>query len=129
MLKIYRVFRFTNLIQKLNVTRESKAIFKALLLIFFLVLFLHIQACMMFYMAKLEEVWIPNMDFIYGGTNIYERSPSIQYWVVLYYSAMLFSISDMVAASTPELANASVFLVISVVIVANVFGLIASFVA
>jgi hypothetical protein len=42
MLKIYRVFRFTNLIQKLNVTRESKAIFKVLLLIFFLVLFLHI---------------------------------------------------------------------------------------
>jgi hypothetical protein len=42
---------------------------------------------------------------------------------------MLFSISDMVAASTPELINASVFLVISVVIVANVFGLIASFVA
>jgi hypothetical protein len=43
----------------------------------------------------------------------------------MYYSAMLFSISDMVAATTAELAFTSISMLISAMIVANVFGLIA----
>ena len=42
---------------------------------------------------------------------------------------MLFSISDMVSASTAELAFTAIMMVISMMIVANVFGLIAAFVA
>jgi hypothetical protein len=103
--------------------------FKVFLLIFFLVLFLHFQTCIMYYLAKQDQEWIPNMDFIYRGTNIYLSPVSNQYWVTMYYSAMLFSISDMVAATTAELAFTSIFMVISMMIVANVFGLIASFVA
>lgn len=42
MLKIYRLQRFTTLIQKLNVSRASKAVLKILFLIYFLMLFIHI---------------------------------------------------------------------------------------
>lgn len=129
MLKMYRQFRFTQLIQKLNVSRANKAIFKVCLMVYFLIFFLHYQTCIIFYLAKQEMEWIPNMDFIYGGTKIYDMNPSFQYWVTMYYSAMLFSISDMVASTTAELAFTSVQMVITIIMVANVFGLIASFVA
>ena len=47
----------------------------------------------------------------------------------MYYSAMLFSISDMVAATAAELAFNAIMMVLCMMIVANVFGLIASFVS
>jgi len=43
----------------------------------------------------------------------------------MYYSAMLFSISDMVAATTAELAFTSIMMLICMMITANIFGLIA----
>lgn len=65
------------------------------------------------------------MDFMYKGTLLYESPTSTQYWVCMYYSAMLFSISDMVASTTAELAFTSVMMLICAMITANVFGLIA----
>jgi hypothetical protein len=52
-------------------------------------------------------------------------SPSNQYWVALYYSAMLFSISDMLPATTAELAFSSFSTLMCAMIVANVFGIMA----
>jgi hypothetical protein len=46
----------------------------------------------------------------------------------MYYSAMLFSISDMVASTAGELAYASIMLLICIITVANVFGQMAGFV-
>jgi len=43
----------------------------------------------------------------------------------MYYSAMLFSISDMVASTTAELAFTSIMMLICMMITANIFGLIA----
>ena len=74
-------------------------------------------------------IWIPNEDFIYGGTEIFEKNISYQYWVVMYYSAMLFSISDMVASTTAELAYTAFFMVIYLIVIANVFGIIQTLIA
>ena len=71
MLKLIRITRISILIQKLNVSRASKAIFRLLQLIFFLVLFIHLQACITYFIAYKYKEWIPNMDFIYGGTDIW----------------------------------------------------------
>ncbi|CDW83695.1 cyclic nucleotide-binding protein [Stylonychia lemnae] len=125
MLKLFRITKISGLIQKINVSRATKAMFKVLQLIFFLVLFIHFQACIYFFIARQYEEWIPNEDFIYRKTEIFSMSPSYQYWVCMYYSAMLFSISDMVAATTAELAFTSVMMLICAMITANIFGLIA----
>lgn len=129
MVKLYRLAIFTSVIQRINVSKSMKTIFKVLFLIFFLILFMHFQTCIVFYLAQIEKVWIPYEDFIYKGTRIYESPISTQYWVCMYYSAMLFSISDMVAASTSELAFTAIMMVLCMMITANVFGLIAGFVS
>jgi hypothetical protein len=72
MLKLVRVTRISGLIQKLTVSRASKAVFKLLQLIFFLILFIHFQACIFFFIARQYNKWIPNFDFIYKGTDIYD---------------------------------------------------------
>eukprot|EP00347_Sterkiella_histriomuscorum_P000014 403377514 len=129
MLKLYKLAIFTKLIQKLSVSKSAKASLKVLFLIFFLIFFLHFQTCIIFYLAQIEKVWIPNCDFIYKGTKIYDLPINNQYWVVMYYSAMLFSISDMLAATAAELAFNAIMMVLCMMIVANVFGLMASFVS
>lgn len=66
---------------------------------------------------------------IFGQVRFYYNflgSPSNQYYVALYYSAMLFSISDMVPATTAELAFSSFSTLMCAMIVANVFGIMAA---
>ena len=98
-------------------------------LIFFIVLLVHFQNCIFWFLARRYMIWIPNEDFIYGGTEIFEKNTSYQYWVVMYYSAMLFSISDMVASTTAELAYTAFFMVIYLIVIANVFGIIQTLIA
>jgi len=45
---------------------------------------------------RLEKTWIPNEDFIYRGSKIFEMPNNYQYWVTMYYAAMLLSISEAV---------------------------------
>lgn len=127
--KLYVLAIFSSLIQKLNVSKASKAFIKIGFLVFILVKLIHIQACIFFYVAKIERVWVPNMDFIYRGTNIYESPVNKQYWVSIYYSAMIFSNSDMVASTALELALASIMLIACLLVVALVFTQMAGFVS
>lgn len=68
---------------------------------------------------------MPSMDFMYFKTDIYTAPTSIQYWESLYYSAMVFALSDMFAASTIELAYISCMNIICTMMTANIFGMIA----
>lgn len=127
--KLYVIGIFTKIIQKLNISKSSKAFIKIGFLVFILIKLIHIQACIFFYVAKIERVWVPNMDFIYRGTHIYEAPVDVQYWVTIYYSAMIFSNSDMVAATALELAIASIMLIACLLVVAYIFTLMAGFVS
>ncbi|CDW89695.1 UNKNOWN [Stylonychia lemnae] len=79
--------------------------------------------------TKLDKTWIPNEDFIYKATLIFEKPNNYSYWVTMYYSAMLFSISEAVPSETSELAFTSLMMIATLMIVTNFFGLIAGFVA
>lgn len=51
----------------LNTSQETKAAFKVAYLIFTMFMYVHLMACAWYIVVARDEVWIPNMDFIWFG--------------------------------------------------------------
>jgi heme/copper-type cytochrome/quinol oxidase subunit 4 len=63
-LKLARIFRFTRIISFLNATEDFKLSLKLFKLIFYLVIYLHLQACAWFFFTNLDKEWFPLTDII-----------------------------------------------------------------
>ena len=63
-LKLARIFRFTRIISFLNATEDFKLSLKLFKLIFYLVIYLHLQACAWFFYTNLDKEWFPLTDII-----------------------------------------------------------------
>ena len=82
---------------------------------------------MFFFIASEQQphTFIPARDFIYEGTTLFDDEIGLKYITSVYYSAMLFALSDIFASSTAELFFSSVMGLICAMITANIFGMIA----
>jgi hypothetical protein len=93
MLKIVRVTRISKIIANLNAGTELKATYKVVNLVFQLFLYIHVIACLFYYVVVFnEEKWIPPLDFIHSKTDIYGDDSSLtkKYLKLLYHSVMIF---------------------------------------
>lgn len=63
-LKLARIFRFTRIISFLNATEDFKLSLKLFKLVFYLVIYLHLQACAWYFYTKQDKVWFPLTDII-----------------------------------------------------------------
>jgi len=79
MLKLIRVLRLSRLITYLNLKNELKMSLKLLKLVFFLVLFLHFLCCTWYYIVKIDEKWIPPLDYVWIKTELYESGTWFKY--------------------------------------------------
>ena len=66
-LKIIRVLRLTAIINKMNVDEETKSLLRMAQLIFDLVLVMHIVGSLWHYICKVEQLWIPPLDWVHAG--------------------------------------------------------------
>ena len=90
-----------------------------------LVLYIHVLACASFYVVSIVEKWVPNQDFIYYETQIFDSPTSTKYWLSVYHAVQLFTVDEMAASTDLELFFAAIAMLISSVITANIFGVIA----
>ena len=67
-LKIQRLARISKVIMNLNTSLQTKAAFKVVYLVFMMFMFIHVMGCAWYFMVENEEIWIPNMDFLWFGT-------------------------------------------------------------
>ena len=73
LLKLIRILRMNSVILNLNSGQEVKAAFKVGFLVFAMMLYIHLMACIWYLTVSQEEKWIPNMDFIwYPEPQIYD---------------------------------------------------------
>jgi hypothetical protein len=63
-LKIIRIFRFTKIITFLNTSEHVKLSLRLFKLIFYLLIYLHWQACAWYYYTKWDRMWFPLTDII-----------------------------------------------------------------
>jgi len=67
LLKLLRVQRISSVILNLNTSQEIKAGLKVIYLVFQMFLYIHLMGCIWYFVVSIEELWIPNMDFIWFG--------------------------------------------------------------
>ena len=67
-LKLIRILRISSVIMNLNLSQELKALLKILNLMFNMIIYIHLMACIWYKVVTINEEWIPNMDFIWFGT-------------------------------------------------------------
>ena len=73
LLKILRVFRISSVISDLNNTQEFKSLAKIVMLSAFMLIYINLMGSIWNIVVDLEEIWIPNKDFVWIGTpQIYE---------------------------------------------------------
>lgn len=58
-LKLGRLLKLKKIIQYLNVVDEIKQLLNLMKLIFFLVIYIHCFACIWWYYATIDKLWIP----------------------------------------------------------------------
>lgn len=122
LLKLVRVLRLSRLITHLNLENEIKTSLRLMKLFFFILLYLHLLACVWYYIVKENEEWIPPLDYVFIVTDVYDRSKYYQYFMSLYHAVLMLGGNDIGPRGNFQLIFVSVILMLGAVITSIIFG-------
>ena len=123
-LKMIRLLRFTRVIIYLNATDSVKHSLKLFKLIFYLVVYIHWQACAWFFYTKSDQTWFPLIDLISGRVELYTNPLSYQYCFSVWHSVMILDGADMVPATDDQAIVVSILVILAEFVRANILGTI-----
>lgn len=75
LLKALRIMKIERKIRNLNAGVEDKALMQVIFYGVVIFVYTHIVACVMWYLFKTDQVWVPASDFAYVGTAIHNAIP------------------------------------------------------
>ena len=91
-------------------------------MVFGLFLYIHCLACTFWYVLIKNKTWDPASDFIYAETKLFHENFFKQYWLMMFTAMMLFGVNEVAAVEEVELYTAIVFMTLSAIVNAYVFG-------
>ena len=101
LLKLVRITRLGRIIERMNVRQEMKSALKLFELIFLIVVYIHVLACLWFVIASREEVWWPTVDYVLpDGSVLYESDLINQYCISIYSAVLLLTGNDIIPRGT-----------------------------
>ena len=100
MLKLVRVLRLQRVITFMNTTDDVKLTLQLVKTSFYLILFIHVSACIWFFVVNADEdkKWKPGQTKLFGeiGKNLYEDfSPASQLLITWYTSVLALCGNDI----------------------------------
>jgi hypothetical protein len=98
-LKMIRIVRFTKVIAYMNATDSVRLSLKLFKLIFYLITYIHLQACAWFYYTKWDRTWYPLPDIIQAHYHFYDNPILYQYCFSVWHSVSILDGEDMVPAT------------------------------
>lgn len=122
LLKIYKFFRLTNLITVMRIPQIIKLIMKFLIVLGFLVIFIHFTACVFFLMIDRDHTWIPPEDYPTQHTDFFERSQSEQYWASIYHSVYFITGIKNGGETTEQIIFFCFFYIVGAILTAVLLG-------
>ena len=122
--KLLRILRFTRVISFLSATESVKLSLKLFKLIFYLIVYLHLQACAWFFYTKQDKTWFPLTDIIEHKDTFYEHSFTFTYCFSVWHSVSILDGADMVPATSSQAIIVSVLVICSEFIHAHILGTI-----
>lgn len=72
-LKITRIPRLSDIINRLDMRDDVKAYFGILVMTIYLFVYVHCTTCLFFYLMSLDETWMPMKDYPLNSTDIFSR--------------------------------------------------------
>jgi hypothetical protein len=131
--KIGRIVRISNVIMNLNTSQEYKALMKVFYLIFCMFLYIHMTGCIWNFIVSLEELWIPNMDFIWFGTpqiyDYYYAPTEKRLLICLYIGFYLFGVGEVCPRTQGEIMIAVPILILSSIVNGLIIGNMALYIS
>ena len=124
MLKTFRLLRFTKVISYLNATEHVKLSLKLFKLIFYLIVYIHLQACVWFYFTKLDETWFPIIDLIKSEFEFYHHGAVFTYCHSVWHSVSILNGDDLIPATAAQAIVASFLVFIGEFVHAHILGTI-----
>ena len=109
----------------MNATDEIKLSLKLFKMLFFLVMYLHCQACAWFYIVSQDQIWNPPVNLAYNNYSFFEDDVYSQYWMSFYSSLLILYGGDMSPRGNAQLIFLSLAYIIAALINANILGTIA----
>lgn len=94
-LKVQRLRRISKIIGQLNSTQETKALFKVVYMVFGLIMYIHILACILWLTFNSGKTWVPAVDFIYAETKLFREEYPKQYLSMCYHAIMVFGLNEV----------------------------------
>ena len=124
MIKLQRIRRLAKIISNLNQTQETKALFKVLNMVFILILYIHVIACLLWKVFSIEETWIPAVDFIYVESRIFDESTTFgkKYFSMCYHAIMVFGLNEVAPRTALETFIVILMMIASAIANAFIFG-------
>lgn len=95
LLKLTRVLRLGKIIAIMKVKDDIKLSLRLFKLIFFLVLYLHCLGCIWYYIVIDSKNWLPPYDYVWIGTDYYDRNLYYRYFASVYHSILIFCGNDV----------------------------------
>lgn len=102
LLKLFRVLRVFKIISYMNASESIKYSLKIFKLLFYLIMYIHCQACAWFYFTDLDKTWQPMDFYLMQGMplnhDIYDRKYlglAFQYTFSLYHSVNILLGEEM----------------------------------
>ena len=133
LLKLLRVQRISSVILNLNTSQEVKAGLKVIYLVFQMFLYIHVMGCIWYFVVSIEEVWIPNLDFIWFGNpqvyDVYYTNISRSYWTTFYIGFFLFGVGEVCPRTETEILVAIPILILSSIMNGLIIGNMALYIS
>jgi len=132
-LKLIRVARISSVILNLNVSQEIKAGLKVVFLIFLMLVYIHVMACIWYFVVEIQEKWIPNMDFIWFGNpqvfDFYSGDLTKSFWTSFYIGFYLFGVGEVCPRTQAEILVAIPILILSSIVNGLIIGNMALYIS
>ena len=125
LLKLIRVTRLGRIIEKMNVKEHIKLMMKLSQLIFFLIMYIHCQACVWYLIVNQEQNWVPPLDGISPDNFLFDDSLSRKYLICVYYSILLLTCNDITPVGEWKIFFCTSAITLGAIINADIFGTMA----
>lgn len=119
-----RILRFTKVISFLNATENVKLSLKLFKLIFYLLVYIHLQACAWYFYTVWDRTWFPLTDLIAKNVGFYENGFTHTYCFSVWHSVSILGGADMVPANGHQAIVVSFLVLTSEFIHAHILGTI-----
>ncbi len=134
LLKLFRVLRLFKVISYMNASESIKYSLKIFKMLFYLIMYIHCQACAWFYITNLDQTWHSIEYYLMKGSSadshhsFYDREQNgivYQYIFSLYFSVNILLGEEMLPVTSAQAVLVSIALLVGEFIHAHIMGTIA----